>query len=335
MAAIGAASVSDRVTERRPANRTRTVTVRPARCLARSRPATRSARWPSTSRTSSRVGRCRPSADCAPTDPARPDGRDPPRVVVDGERAELRARPRDRAATPARRGRRPASSPMVRMPRSARRRCRATGPTPHIEADGQRIEERALGGRARRRPARRAWRPARRPWPGAWSAPHRPRSAARPRRAPGGGSAAAIVAGGPNRCVEPVTSRNASSIEMRSHQRREVAEDVHHLVGQPLVLARSARATKADRGQSCRARHPGIPPLHAERLRLVRRGQHHATLRCRRRRSAGRAARDRAAARPTRRTRRGRRAGSSAPRPSRPLYSNICSNNQESGSQVS
>ena len=45
--------VSARVTERIPAKRTRTVTVRPVRSLARSRPATRSARWLSTSRTSS------------------------------------------------------------------------------------------------------------------------------------------------------------------------------------------------------------------------------------------------------------------------------------------
>ena len=49
-------------------NLTRTVIVRPARCLARSRPATRSARCPSTERISSGVGSFRPNADCAPTE---------------------------------------------------------------------------------------------------------------------------------------------------------------------------------------------------------------------------------------------------------------------------
>ena len=45
VAEIGASSVTERVTERRSAKRTRTVTVRPGLDLARSRVAIRSARW--------------------------------------------------------------------------------------------------------------------------------------------------------------------------------------------------------------------------------------------------------------------------------------------------
>ena len=50
MAEIGVGSVTERVTERRSANRTRTDTVRPGRDLARSRLPTLSARWRSVGR---------------------------------------------------------------------------------------------------------------------------------------------------------------------------------------------------------------------------------------------------------------------------------------------
>ena len=58
-----AADLAERVTARIPAKRTRTVMVRPARWLRRSRPATRSQRCPSTDRISSAVGSRRPNAD--------------------------------------------------------------------------------------------------------------------------------------------------------------------------------------------------------------------------------------------------------------------------------
>jgi hypothetical protein len=63
--------VADRVTLAKPGNRTRTVTVRPARSFARSRVATRSARCPSVAWSSASSATRRPSADCAPTDRAR------------------------------------------------------------------------------------------------------------------------------------------------------------------------------------------------------------------------------------------------------------------------
>ena len=67
-------------------------------------------------------------------------------------------------------------------------------------------------------------------------------------------------------------------------------------------------------GHSRRACRPPIAVVHAARLRLVARGEHHPAADDR---PAGRAAAGRRAARPTRRTRRGRRGGSSASRRTR------------------
>jgi hypothetical protein len=71
VAEIGASSVTERVTERRSAKRTRTVTVRPGRDLARNLLATLSARRRSVGiKTVSSAGFL-PSADCAPAECAR------------------------------------------------------------------------------------------------------------------------------------------------------------------------------------------------------------------------------------------------------------------------
>ena len=70
VAEIGADSVSERVTERKSAKRTRTVIVRPARDLARSRGPKRSAMMERRFEHASIAG-CRPSADCAPAERAR------------------------------------------------------------------------------------------------------------------------------------------------------------------------------------------------------------------------------------------------------------------------
>ena len=68
---IGASSVRERQTERRSAKRTRTVTVRPGRDLARSRLQILSARWRSVGRKTHSSAGLLPRADCAPADPAR------------------------------------------------------------------------------------------------------------------------------------------------------------------------------------------------------------------------------------------------------------------------
>ena len=71
VAEIGASSVTARVTERRSAKRTRSVTVRPGRDFARRRLATRSARWRSMGRNAPPATGFLPNADCAPADCAR------------------------------------------------------------------------------------------------------------------------------------------------------------------------------------------------------------------------------------------------------------------------
>jgi hypothetical protein len=68
VAETGAGSVTERVIERRSAKRTRTVTVRPGRHLARSRVATLSARCQSVGRNMCSSAGFLPSADCAPAD---------------------------------------------------------------------------------------------------------------------------------------------------------------------------------------------------------------------------------------------------------------------------
>jgi hypothetical protein len=70
VAHTGVLTVVDRVTDRIPGKRTRTVMVRAARPAARSRPATRSHRYPSVERSRSGVALCRPSAAWAPMDDA-------------------------------------------------------------------------------------------------------------------------------------------------------------------------------------------------------------------------------------------------------------------------
>src|SRR5262249_57105822 len=71
VAEIGAGSVTERVTARRSANRTRTDTVRPSRDLALSREPTRSARWRKVGRKTLAAAGFLPRADCAPADRAR------------------------------------------------------------------------------------------------------------------------------------------------------------------------------------------------------------------------------------------------------------------------
>ena len=254
--AIGASSVSERVTERIPANRTRTVTVRPARCLARSRTATRSARWPRTTRSSSEVGCERPRADCAPTDRARVE-------VTTRRGSSLTARAASLApfACPSRRstideGVR-ASCPIVRMPSSAS--CRsATGPTPHISRTGN-------GSRNRRSSS--GWTTTRPSGLATWEATlarcfvraapteiGSPTSSRTRRR-----SWTPMEAGGPKRCVDPETSRNASSMEIRctagvTSYRMSITASAS------LWYWLKCPRTNAMVGQSWRARQPAIPP---------------------------------------------------------------------------
>ena len=248
-------------------------------------------------------------------------GRDPARVLVDGERGQpgpdsvpsspssARGRRAGQLADrPDRRARPAAAARPGRRPTSARPAAgRGTAARP----------------RARPRPARRAWRPGTRPWPGAWSGPRRWRSAARPRGAPARRSPAAISAGGPNRWVEPDTSRNASSIEIRSTAgvtacRMSITSSASRWYSEKWPR------TNASRGHSRRACQPGHPAVHPERLRLVRRGEHDAApRRCRRPRWGAPAAPGPAAARPTRRTRPGRHAGWSPRAPCRHLIEHV------------
>ncbi len=132
-----ASSVIERVTERRSAKRTRTVTVRPGRDFARSRVATRSARCSSVGRIHALVGRL-PAERRLRAGRMRAAVRDDrARVAVPGERGELLAR-------------RLAEQPLQRpIParsreladgasrRSAASRASVTGPTPHISSTGR------------------------------------------------------------------------------------------------------------------------------------------------------------------------------------------------------
>ena len=279
------------------------------------------------------VGRRRPSADCAPTEPARPDVADAPRVVVDRERAELRARRRRPSRCTSAADGVPASSPIVLMPRSASR-CRVTGPTPHMRPTGSGSRNsRSRSGLDHDQPVGlgdlgrdlgQVLGAARR----------RPRSGARPRRGPGGGPRVAMAAGGPNRCVAPVTSRNASSIEMRS---------TSGVTSPRIVITASASRWYSPkcppdedeiRGRAAGPASPACPPCTPNAFASYDAASTTPPGRCRRPRWAGRAARGRAAARPTRRRRRGRRAGSWAPRAQDRGYSNMCSSDKASAAAL-
>ena len=60
------------------------------------------------------------------------------------------------------------------------------------------------------------------------------------------------------------------------HERREVAEHCHHPIGEPLVLG-EVPVDEHQVGAQSLGPPSGHAALHAESLRLVRRGQHHAT----------------------------------------------------------
>ena len=100
VAEIGAGSVSERVTERRSANRTRTVTVRPGRDFARSRLAIRSARCRAPAGRPVRRGlpAQRRLRSCRMRAPMRLDL---PRIAVPGERTQLLSEAHGRAVGPA------------------------------------------------------------------------------------------------------------------------------------------------------------------------------------------------------------------------------------------
>ena len=123
-------------------------------------------------------------------------------------------------------------------------------------------------------PTRRVWPPARRSWQGAWCGPRRPRWAGRPRRARAGGSVADDLrqdrTGGQIRDVE---ERLVDGDAL--HERREVAEHCHHVVGQALVL-REMSVHEVEVGAESFGPPSRHSALHPELFRFVRRGQHHA-----------------------------------------------------------
>ena len=190
------------------------------------------------------------------------------------------------------------------------RRC-VTGPTPHMRRDRERVEELALAGRASTTTSPSGLATcdaifARCLVRAAPTEIGRPTSS-RTRRPDRGG----------DRRRRPEEVRRARDVEERLvdrdplHRRREVAEDRHHLVAQPLVLL-EVPPDEDQVGAELPRLPSGHPALHAESLGLVRRRQHHARRRPPR---VAPAATGRAVARPTRRTRRGRRGGSTGPRP--------------------
>jgi hypothetical protein len=170
------------VTERRSPKRTRTVTVRPGRYLARSRLATLSARRRSAGiRTRSSAGFL-PSADCAPADRARRCV-----LICRGSRFQASAVSFSEAAGPSNRvsdrSEIFASCPMLSTPISASRAL-VTGPTPTLARPAD-CEGSPTQWRGRLSQGHRAWPLARQFSPSAWCAPHRPRLEGQALCAPG------------------------------------------------------------------------------------------------------------------------------------------------------
>ena len=150
-----------------------------------------------------------------------------------------------------------ASSPMVRMPRSASRCC-ATGPTPHIRltGSGSRNCRSASGSTTSRLSGLATWEAtlARcfvRAAPIEIGSPTSCRTWRRSR--------APMAAGGPNRCVDPETSRNASSMEIRSTAGVTPCRMSITWSASRWYSPKWPR-TKTSRGHSRRACQPAIPP---------------------------------------------------------------------------
>ena len=272
MAEIGFGPVCERVTARMLANRTLTVIVRPARCLARNLPATRSARWPSTERISSGDTSRRPNADCAPTEPALPCGctRRWSSLAASAPTLPPRARPSSDCSAPSGDA---ANWPMVWMPRSASR-CRVTGPTPQISPTGSGSRKaRSSAGCTTTRPSGLATCDAIlarcfvHAAPTEMGSPISVRTRVRIRSPMISGRAEQVHRSG--HVEERFVDRDALD------QRGEVAEHCHHLIRQPLVLGEVA-VHEHQVGAQLLGPPPRHAALHAEPLRLVRRGQHHA-----------------------------------------------------------
>ena len=196
----------------RSAKRTRTVTVRPGRDLARSRAAILSARWRSVGRNTRSSAGFLPIADCAPAD--RPDDASGFRGNRDFHASAASFRPLwDRAIS---RGTIPGFSPIGRW--SGRRSRRAApwslAPRPTSARRAGREGNPARYG-DRRPPAHRAWPPAMQFSPDVSSAPRRPRSEGQALPARAAGSPARFH-GRTKRWVQPATSAKASSMETRS-----------------------------------------------------------------------------------------------------------------------
>ena len=261
----------ERVTARMSAKRTRTVTVRPGRDLARSRVATRSARWRSVGRNTLLVGRL-------PAERRLRAGRmraavrpDLARVAVPGERRELLARRRAEQPLqrPARRlGQLPDGGDAdLGKPRLV------TGPTPHISSTGRSCRNASsVAGSTTTSPSGLATCEAilarclvratpteiGRPSSSRTRAPDRSRDLRR--------RAEQMRAAGD--VGEGLVDRDALD------QRREVAEHADRGVAEPLVLLEMPADEDQLRAKLARppARHAAV---HAEGLRLVGRGEHH------------------------------------------------------------
>ncbi len=203
------------------------------------------------------------SADCAPTDPARPWActRRWSSLAASATTLAPRARPSSDCSAPSGDA---ASWPMLRMPR--RQPFAGDRPDAPDQPDRQRVEERALIGRMHDDETRRAWPPARRSWPGAWCAPRRPRWAGRPRCALGARIRSPMTSTGPKRWTEPghVEERLVDGDPL--HERREVAQHRHDVDRRAAGTRRSARARTCRSGHRRFARQPDMPPCTPNRF---------------------------------------------------------------------
>ena len=286
------------------------MTVRAVRPAPRRRAHARSAR-----RTSSRSHCGRRCADRRRTSPPRRStwcrARAPPRARRRCAPSACRCRPRLAPSEPTSAcSSRPATSPIVRRPMRSSLVIVAGPDAPEPRAPAAARGSRARS-RARRRARRRAWRGRSRAWPGTSSRPRR-----RERHSPASSSTRA-----PDRRRDlgrrAEHAPRAGDVDERLvdrellDERRDRREDRHDLVALLDVARHARRHERRLRARLAgpRHRHRGA---HAERARFVaRRADHAAVAEAADDHRLPAQARDRRAVRPRRRTRRGRRAGSS------------------------